>query len=29
MPKFQYVKTGDFEAPTRFKTKGRGTFRLT
>lgn len=22
MPKFQYVKTGDFEAPARFKTKG-------
>lgn len=21
MPKFQYVKTGDFEAPARFKTK--------
>ena len=23
MPKFQYVKTGDFEAPARFKTKGK------
>lgn len=22
MPKFQYVKTNDFEAPARFKTKG-------
>ena len=22
MPKFQYVKTGDFEAPARFKTNG-------
>ena len=22
MPKFQYVKTGDFEVPARFKTKG-------
>ena len=22
MPKFQYVKSGDFEAPARFKTKG-------
>lgn len=22
MQKFQYVKTGDFEAPARFKTKG-------